>query len=72
MLLSLHVLPRCDTLLGLDICAIPAPELCVLAAQKANHILGISGTKRSTKVILSLYYVLMRPHLEYYVKFWSL
>ena len=45
---------------------------CVLAAQKANHILGISGTKRSTKVILSLYYVLMRPHLEYYVKFWSL
>ena len=47
---------------------------CVLAAQKANGILGClkrSVTRRSREVILSLYSAFMRPHLEYYVQFWS-
>ena len=39
-----------------------------LTAQEANHILGCtkrSMVSRSRKVILSLYSVLVRPHLEY-------
>ena len=47
---------------------------CVLAAQKAKCILGClkrSVTRRSREVILSLYSAFMRPHLEYYVQFWS-
>jgi len=68
MLLSLHVLPRCDTLLGLYICAIPAPELCVLAAQNANSILGWIkrvAASREREVIVPLCSALVRPHLEY-------
>ncbi|KAK4832857.1 hypothetical protein QYF61_025953 [Mycteria americana] len=47
---------------------------CVLAAQKANHILGCvkrSVTNRSREVILPLYSTLVRPHLEYYVQLWD-
>ena len=47
---------------------------CVLAAQKANWTLGCIKritTSRLREVILSLYSAFMRPHLEYYVQFWS-
>ncbi|GAB0186426.1 hypothetical protein GRJ2_001107900 [Grus japonensis] len=47
---------------------------CVLAAQKANCVLGCSKssmTSRSREVILLLYSALMRPHLEYCVQLWG-
>ncbi|GAB0177073.1 hypothetical protein GRJ2_000172500 [Grus japonensis] len=47
---------------------------CVLAAQKANHILGCikrSLTCRSREVILPLYSALMRPHLEHCIQLWG-
>jgi len=47
---------------------------CVLAAQKANHILGCikrSMASRSSEVIMPLCSALVRPHLESCVQVWS-
>ncbi|PKU46086.1 hypothetical protein llap_3583 [Limosa lapponica baueri] len=47
---------------------------CVLAAQKANCTLRCikrSMTSRSRKVILSLYFTLVRSHLVYCIHLWS-
>ncbi|GAB0189257.1 cAMP-dependent protein kinase inhibitor alpha [Grus japonensis] len=47
---------------------------CVLAAQKANCVLGCikrGVTKRSREVILPLCSALVRPHLEFCIQLWG-
>ncbi|GAB0178097.1 cAMP-dependent protein kinase inhibitor alpha [Grus japonensis] len=49
-------------------------QQCVLATQKASCIPGCikrSMTGRSREMILSLYFALVRPHLEYCIQLWG-
>ena len=47
---------------------------CSDVVKRANKLVGFIGRAfeyKSEKVILTLYYALVRPHLEYYIQFWK-
>ena len=49
-------------------------QQCALTAQKTNYILGCikrSIANRLREVILPLYSILVKPHLEYCIEMWS-